>query len=235
MSPRLIATMAAAIALTAGLTACSGNALDAARSGSSQARTEHGTGAANAAAPLAAKAAAAAAKTVPAAAKQVVCPVAGSTPVSWRTERVPAGFPAVAVVECFRVPVAGPSGSIRSDEKRQVAVHGLAALVRALRLPPAPRPAVVPACLVIGAGLPSLALIGRDGQVIYPAVPKGACGIPIEQVLASLNSMRWIVLGVTPAGPVIPQTGVSPAVPDPGLTGRPPLQGGPVHRLTPGG
>jgi hypothetical protein len=240
MSPRLLATMAAAIALTAGLTACSGAALDAARSGSVHTRSEHQAGAANAAAPLAAKAATAAAKTVPAAARQVVCPVTASPLPArnvgdWRTERVPAGFAAVAAVECVRVPVAGPIDSITAEEKRQVAVNGLAALVSALRLPSAPARGLLPACLVTDAGLPSLALIGRDGQVIYATVPKGACGMPIEQVQASLNSMRWIVLGITPASPVIPQTGVSPGVPSPGLTGRPPLQGGPIHRLTPGG
>jgi hypothetical protein len=233
MSPRLLATMAAAIALTAGLTACSGAALVSARS--SPARP---AGAATARAAGLEDAAGAA--KVPAAARQVVCPVTASPLPTrnvggWRTEHVPAGFAAVAVVECVRVPVAGPIRSISAEEKRQVAVQGLAALVSALRLPSAPRLRILPACMVSDAGLPSLALIGRDGQVIYATVPKGACGMPIEQVQASLDSMRWIVLGITPASPVIPQTGVSPGVPSPGLTGRPPLQGGPIHRLTPGG
>lgn len=248
MSPRALATKAAAAVLaitglTAGLTACSGAIADSARSGTNGAATsrdgsEDAAGLGHAAAPAEATA-------VPAAARQVVCPIiatpiATSTVIGWRTEHLPAGFAAVAVVECVRVPAAGPSTGMRTEERREVAVGGLAALLRALRLPSSPRRSPLPACLVTDAGVPWLTLIGRDGQVIHPAIPTGACGLPIEPVLASLNALRWIPLGATPASPVIPQTAVSPmpvtVLPlSPLPTGRPPLQGGPVHRLTPAG
>jgi hypothetical protein len=248
MSPRALATMAAATVLattglTAGLTACSGAAADSARSSQSRSVGAATTRARGEDAASAARATVA----IPAAANRVLCPAAaspisGSTLPGSRTENIPAGFAVAAVVECVRVPVPGPSSGTRTtEEKLEVAVRGLASLLRALRLPSAPRRSPLPACLVTDGGLPWLALIGRDGQVIHPAVPTGACGMPIEPVLASLNSLRWILLGVTPAGPVIPQTAVSPAPaigqPSPGQssTGRPPLQGGPVHRLTPSG
>jgi len=239
MSARALATMAAAIALTAGLTACSGAAAVPARSSqsraagaaTSRARGEDAAGAATAAVAVA----------IPAAARGVLCPLA-SQPVVHAptghapTEHVPAGFAAVAVVDCVRAPAAAPGSGLGTEEKREVAVTGLAAVVRALRLPSSPRRSPLPACLVTDSGLPWLALIGRDGQVIHPTVPTAACGTPIEQVLAILNSLHWISLGVGPGSPVIPQTGVSP-VPATGLpsTGRPPLHGGPVHRITPSG
>jgi hypothetical protein len=227
MSPRVLATVAAAIALTAGLTACSGAVADSARSSSNGAATAR------------ARSEDAAAATVPAAARQVLCPLASLPAQHAPTELVPAGFAAVAVVDCVHVPAAGPSTGLGTEEKREVAVSGLAALLTALRLPSAPRRSPLPACLVTGAGIPQLTLIGRNGQVIHPTVPTSACGLPIEQVLASLTALHWISLGVTPGGPVIPQTAVSPlpAAGQPSIpsTGRPPLHGGPVHRLTPGG
>jgi hypothetical protein len=131
-------------------------------------------------------------------------------------EPIPAGFRPVAVVECVRVVSSVTHGHFRLEQRRQVAVTGLGRLLAALRKPSAPRPnGPQPACMVPAASWPWFVLVSATGQVIHPVVPVGLCGEPIEPVLASLNSLHWITLGVTRLPPGIPL--------------HPPLQVGPVH------
>jgi hypothetical protein len=219
MFPRVHLTVVAAIALAAGLTACSGAAAVPARSDPPRAAARGATGA-GAADVASARAA------VPPAARQVRCPA-----TSGPTEPIPAGFTPIAVVECIRVTVRTPGGRVTDEEKRQVAVTGLRPLVRALRLvQPRLASGAIPACLIPASPMGWVELVGPRGQLIHPAIPVGSCGVPIPPVVTSLNRLRWITLGVVPAPRIVP-----PIEPSGGLDGgRPPIEGGPVHRLTAG-
>jgi hypothetical protein len=223
--PTVVAAIALVTGLAAGLTACAGAAAQPARSdppgvtgtGATGTGATGGVGIGAATAPV----------IVRAAARRVRCPAIGLP-----TEPVPAGFAPVAVVECVRVSVAVPGGGAKIEEKREVAVGWLSALVHALRQPSAPRKGLQLGCMVPVFAVPWLELIDRTGQVIHPEIPVGVCGLPVVPVQTSLRSLRWVSLGVSPALPMIePSTAPSDEL----VTGqRPPIEGGPVHRLTPG-
>ena len=227
MSRRVLATMtiATVVAITglaAGLTACSSAAAESSRSDPPRAMTAVSTRGGGA--PDAADARTA----VPPAARRLQCPA-----VSGPAEPVPAGFTPIAVVECVRVTVTLPGGAVRTEEKRQVAVAGLGSFLHALRLQKDPRGGAMPACLVLTPPVAWLALVDSHGQVIHPAIPAVSCSMPVQPVWKSLRSLRWITLGFAPAPRILPiDPSVAPS--DDVLSGRPPLEGGPVHRLTPG-
>jgi hypothetical protein len=110
----------------------------------------------------------------------------------WRqpSEPLPATFVAKSAVLCPLTiqPVHG-SGPVAVTE--QVADHGLAPLVAALRRRPAPLPpgTVCPVQLVAVA---PLFLISADGLVIRPVIPTNACGQPEPQVLDALQHVPWV-------------------------------------------
>jgi hypothetical protein len=134
-------------------------------------------------------------------------------------EPIPAGFRPVAVVECVTVASVN-HGVVRIDQRRQVAIAGLGRLLAALREPSTPLPrGPLPACMVPAISRPWFVLVGATGQVIHPLLPAGLCGEPIGPVLASLNSLHWILLGTVALHPA---------------PFRPPLHGGPIHDITPG-
>jgi len=147
---------------------------------------------------------AAALASVPAPARQVRCPAGIPGPASLTAPgqqalSIPTGFTLVAVVRCVRVVVRVPGRGMWLAEKRQAAVTGLARLMTALREPSAPHNSKgpIPQCLAPYTVLPWFVLVSRDGQVIRPRVPVNVCRLPIEAVLASLNSMHWITLSTT--------------------------------------
>ena len=162
-------------------------------------------------------------RAVPPAARLVTCP-AGllDTDLARRqyppTQPVPPGFQPIAAIECILVGTSRSAGHLTLTIRRQLAVTDLDRLVTALREPPPRPPAgtfrVCPAIVYV---LPWIALVGSDGQVIHPLVPTGPCGQPVPQVISSLAALPWISLGN--------QSVASP---------RPPLQGAPVHEITPG-
>lgn len=134
-------------------------------------------------------------------------------------DRIPAGFRPVAVVECVTVASVN-HGVVRIDQRRQAAIAGLGRLLAALREPSAPRSrGPLPTCLVPAISRPWFVLVGATGQLIHPLVPVGLCGEPIVAVLASLNSLHWILLGTVALHPA---------------PFRPPLHSGPIHDITPG-
>lgn len=134
-------------------------------------------------------------------------------------EPIPAGFRPVAVVECVTVASVN-HGVVRIGQRRQAAIAGLGRLLAALREPRTPLPrGPLPACLMPAVSRPWFVLVGATGQVIHPLVPAGLCGEPIGPVLASLNSLHWILLGTTALHPA---------------PFGPPLHGGPIHDITPG-
>jgi hypothetical protein len=115
----------------------------------------------------------------------------------WRqaSEPLPATFLAKSAVLCsLNIELAHGSGPVVFTE--QVADHGLAPLVAALRgRPGRPAPGTVcPAQLVVVA---PLFLINADGQVIRPVIPTDACGQPQPQVLDALQHVPWVTAQVS--------------------------------------
>lgn len=159
---------------------------------------------------------------VPAAVRQVRCPAVsapalGQPGAAGPAEPIPAGFRPAAVVECVTI-TSVRHGVVRTEQRRQAAVTGLGGLLAALREPASRAKGPLPACIVPAAAVPWFVLVGVDGQAVRPAVPASLCGEPIDPVLASLHSLRWITLG----------TVILPPVP-----ARPPLHGGPAHVVKP--
>ena len=146
-----------------------------------------------------------AAANVPAVARTLICP-----PLSFEgpnTERplnqaIPAGFQAVAVVQC--VPVGAIAPASLNYVRKEVAITGLGPLLAALRKPSGVRNAAHPECLLPFMIMPRLALVGSDGAVIYPRIPVNVCGAPIPLVGASLAALHWIKLSTT-REPQLPQ------------------------------
>jgi hypothetical protein len=73
----------------------------------------------------------------------------------------------------------------------RVADRGLSPLVAALRRPSErPTPGMICAAdLVI---VPSLLLIGQEGNIVRPVIPHDACGQPQQQVLDALRHVPWV-------------------------------------------
>jgi hypothetical protein len=75
---------------------------------------------------------------------------------------------------------------------KQVAGHGLAPLVAALRRPSAGvSPGMI--CPTQLVAVAPLFLIDADGLVIRPAIPTDACGQPQPQVLDALQHVPWMI------------------------------------------
>ncbi len=151
---------------------------------------------------------------VPAAARDLICPpgpaIGRLKPLL--SQAIPAGFSPVAVVQCLSAGGIAPVHGQWNYVQKEVAVAGLGPLVTALRAASARHngAGLAPGCPVLAAVVPRLALIGRDGAVIYPRIPVTMCGAPIQPVVASLAALHWIGLG-NPIGlqPVEPQ-GIEP-------------------------
>jgi hypothetical protein len=105
---------------------------------------------------------------------------------------LPPGFVAAAAVLCPLVArLAHEPGHVRYP--KQVASHGLAPLMAALRLrPPPPTPGTV--CAVQAVPVTWLLLINRAGRVIRPEIPDGACGQPPPQFLHALQHLPWVTV-----------------------------------------
>jgi hypothetical protein len=136
--------------------------------------------------------------SIPAAARTPICPppglrFRGLPPGSGQA--IPPGFTAIAIVRCVLGGAIGPS-KFGGFTQQEVAVTGLGPVLAALRLPSAVRSDKVE-CILPLQFLSRIALIGSDGAVIYPRVPVGVCGIPLRQVIASLDALHWILVGTT--------------------------------------
>jgi hypothetical protein len=143
---------------------------------------------------------------VPAVARTLICPplsFEGPSTEQPTNQAIPAGFQAVAVVQCAPVGAIAP-GSLNYVRK-EVAITGLGPLLAALRKPSAVRNAAHPECLLPFMIMPRLALVGSDGAVIYPRIPVSVCGAPIPQVGASLTALHWIKLSITRESQRLPQ------------------------------
>jgi hypothetical protein len=226
-----------AIALAAAIAACTSTSGPAATAGGSAAASgsggsasgSTGNGGAAAGSGIAAGGGSAsngpgAAANVPVAARALICPpnaLVGSDPLRPVGQTIPAGFQAVAVVQCAPVGTIAPATGAWTYVRKEVAITGLGPLLTALRERSDLR--VGPNCLLPFTIRPRIALIGIDGAVIYPRIPVGVCGAPIPQVDASLAALHWIKLSTTiepqplrpqdPAGQGVlaPSTAVRPA------------------------
>jgi hypothetical protein len=198
--------VAAALAACAGESAGGGNSATAtgsagASTGSAGASAGNGAGAA---APAGQASGGGTAANVPAAAKALICPpprpAFGQPNAPGAAGQViPAGFSPVAVVQCRAAGAIEPLAGQLTYVRKEVAVADLRPLLAALQEPSAPRagPGPTPGCPVLITALPELALIGRDGSVVYPRIPVTVCGAAIAPVTASLDALHWITLGTT--------------------------------------
>jgi hypothetical protein len=197
--------VAAALAACAGESAGGGNGVTAAGSagastGSAGASAATGVGAA---APAGEASGGGTAANVLAEAKALICPppgpALGRLNAGAARQVIPAGFSPVAVVQCRATGAIAPVAGQLAYVRKEVAVADLRPLLVALQEPSAPRsgPGPTPGCPVLTMPVPELALIGRDGTVIYPRIPVTVCGAAIAPVTASLAVLHWITLSTT--------------------------------------
>jgi hypothetical protein len=83
-----------------------------------------------------------------------------------------------------------PGKGLWTTATLQRADSGLAALINALRQPPATRhPGTV--CPALAEIPPQVVLIGANGEKLMPRLPTTGCGLIQSQVLAALDALRW--------------------------------------------
>ena len=107
-----------------------------------------------------------------------------------RATSLRAGFVAAAAVLC-PLTMRRLHGPARTVSRKQVADHGLAPLVAALRRPPEHLPPGT-VCAAQAVAVPLLFLISPAGQIIRPVIPSDGCGRPQQQVLDALQRLPWI-------------------------------------------
>jgi hypothetical protein len=125
---------------------------------------------------------------------------------------VPAGFVAVAAIRCIQTDQEVPSHGLWQFDLWQVAHHGLAQLVTALRRPSV-RPPSGLACAEPGFSVPPFVLLGSDRHMIYPKLPTEECGNPQPQVLAAVRALGWVTVASRRGVQVETQAGVQSRCP----------------------
>ncbi len=109
---------------------------------------------------------------------------------------LPQHFTPVTAYRCVRAVQAVPGDGdwlVRHDQR---ATSGLAALVRALRLPSEDAEPGV-ACSAIGTMPPAVALTGTDGRTVIPTIPHGTCGAPLPAVTKAAAALPWHTVATT--------------------------------------
>ena len=114
--------------------------------------------------------------------------------VGWPTGAVsvslPVSFVPVSVERCVNGAETIPGKGLWTTATLQRADSGLAALISALRQPPATRhPGTV--CPALAEIPPQVVLIGANGEKLMPRLPTTGCGLIQSQVLAALDALRW--------------------------------------------
>jgi hypothetical protein len=167
---------------------------------------------AHATAPAASSSAAAAPTPVPTVTGgQVVAgePACVGWPTGATSVSLPVSFVPVSVERCVNGVQAIPGKGLWTTATLQRSDSSLAALVNALRQPSvAHRPGTVcPALAVIP---PQVVLIGANGQKLIPRLPATGCGLIQSQVLAALDTIRWLPVSVRLIAPI--SGGAAPTV-----------------------
>jgi hypothetical protein len=180
-----IASVAALAALATGCATAS-TSTPAATGGAS------GTGAASASPPASASASAAPVPTTttgpPLVAGQPAC-------VGWprnvtRSKTLPASFEPVAVIRCvtdFQMIPGKGQWEVATLER---ADQGLAPLLTALQRPNQTRPPGT-FCSDLVELPPQFMLVDKDGQAIWPTLPRTGCGLVQREVLGALAALPW--------------------------------------------
>ena len=180
-----IAAVAAVAALASGCATAS-TSTPAATGGPS------GTGGASASPPASASASAAPVPTTttgpPLVAGQPAC-------VGWpgnvtHSKTLPASFEPVAVIRCVTNFQMIPGKGQWETATLERADQGLAPLLTALQRPNQTRPPGT-FCSDLVARPPQFVLVGKDGQVIRPALPVTGCGLVQREVLGALAALPW--------------------------------------------
>jgi hypothetical protein len=114
--------------------------------------------------------------------------------VGWPTGAVsvslPVSFVPVSVERCVNGAETIPGKGLWTTATLQRADSGLAALISALRQPPATRhPGTV--CPALAEIPPQVVLIAANGEKLMPRLPTTGCGLIQSQVLAALDALRW--------------------------------------------
>jgi len=184
-----LATRVAAVAALAALaTGCAtaSTSTPAATGGSS------GTGAASASPPASASASATPVPTTtsgpPVVAGQPAC--VGWPANATRSKTLPASFVPVAVIRCVTGFQIIPGKGQWETAILERADQGLAPLLTALQRPNETRPPGT-FCSDLVALPPQFVLVGKDGQVIRPALPVTGCGLVQREVLGALAALPW--------------------------------------------
>ena len=185
---QLAARVAAVAALAAMATGCAtaSTSTPAATGGSS------GTGAASASPPASASASATPVPTTttgpPLVAGQPAC--VGWPANATHRKPLPASFVPVAVIRCVTGYQIIPGKGQWETATLERADQGLAPLLTALRRPNQARPAGT-FCSDLVELPPQFALVGKDGQAIWPVVPVTGCGLPQRELLGALAALPW--------------------------------------------
>ena len=114
--------------------------------------------------------------------------------VGWPTGAVsvslPVSFVPVSVERCVNGAETIPGKGLWTTATLQRADSGLAALISALRQPPATHhPGTV--CPALAEIPPQVVLIGANGEKLMPRLPTTGCGLIQSQVLSALDALRW--------------------------------------------
>jgi hypothetical protein len=185
---QLATRVAAVAALAAMATGCAtaSTSTPAATGGSS------GTGAASASPPASASASATPVPTTttgpPLVAGQPAC--VGWPPNATRSKTLPASFVPVAVIRCVTNFQMIPGKGQWETATLERADQGLAPLLTALQRPNENKPPGT-FCTDLVELPPQFVLVGKDGQTIWPTLPRTGCGLVQEEVLGALAALPW--------------------------------------------
>ena len=107
-----------------------------------------------------------------------------------RTKTLPASFVPVAVIRCvtnFQMIPGKGQWEVATLER---ATQGLDPLLTALHRPNQTRPPGT-FCSDLVELPPQFLLVGKDGQLIWPALPVTGCGLPQAEALGALAALPW--------------------------------------------
>ena len=183
--------LAARVAAVAALAAMAAGCATASTSTPAAAGGSSGTGAASASPPASASASATPVPTTttgpPVVAGQPAC-------VGWPKNathgKLPASFVPVAVIRCVTDYQIIPGKGQWEVATLERADQNLDPLLTALKRPNQTRPPGT-FCSDLVELPPQFVLVGKDGQVIWPALPVTGCGLPQEEVLGALAALPW--------------------------------------------
>jgi hypothetical protein len=120
------------------------------------------------------------------------CPTDAVTPLTNPMAKpVPADIQVAWVLRCRVVPGKG-SYSLVAERSTTDPID----LVRALREPSMPRAKVV--CPMLAVYIPNFALVQTNGQLLVPKVPLNNCGMAQNDVVTTLNQLRFVQISSRP-------------------------------------